>query len=54
MELFREKHSIVISLCYCLLAITSILKIQKNLGKEAVLFTEEEILRDTSSHLNDI
>jgi len=51
-ELFRGKHSIVISLCYCLLAVTSILKIQKKLGQEAVLFTEEEILRDTCGILH--
>jgi len=39
-----RKHSIVFSFCYCLLAITSILKILKNLGQEGILSTEEEIL----------
>jgi hypothetical protein len=38
------KHIIVICFCYCLLAIIFILKILKNLGHEAILCTEEEIL----------
>jgi hypothetical protein len=37
------KHSTVICLCYCSLAIICVLKILKKLGQEAVLFTEEEI-----------
>ena len=39
-----RKHSIVISFCYCLLAIIFILKILKNLGQECILCTEQEIL----------
>jgi hypothetical protein len=40
----NRKHSIAISFCYCLLAIIFILKILKNLGTEAILSTEKEIL----------
>ena len=46
-ELFRGKHqktkhcNLVL---FCLLAITSILKILKILGQEGILSTEEEIL----------
>jgi len=38
-----RKHNIVFSFWYCLLAITSILKILKSLGQEAILSTEDEI-----------
>ena len=39
-----RNHSIVISFCYCLLAVIYILAILKNLGQDAALSTEEEIL----------
>jgi hypothetical protein len=41
---FRGKHSIVITFCYCLLAVIVILKSLKKLGQEAILCTEEDIL----------
>jgi hypothetical protein len=47
LELLREKqqkHRIVISFCYCLLAITFIFKILKKFGQAAILSTQEEIL----------
>ena len=46
-ELFRGKHQKTqhsFLLSYCLLAITSILKVLKNLGQEGILSTEEETL----------
>jgi len=46
-EFFRGKHKKTKHcnlFLFCLLAITSILKILKNLGQEGILSTKEEIL----------